>query len=145
MPVSNDSQSDPPIERRIQVRYAETDQMGVVYYANYLVWFEVARTEYCRQRGFRYADMERETGCYLIVTEAQCRYRAPARYDDTILLRCWIKSLRSRSVTFYYELFDDASGKLLAEGETSHAVMGRDGRLKSFPKRHHACLAGKGG
>ena len=133
----------PPIEHRVRVRYAETDQMGVVYYANYLVWFEVARTELCKHRGFSYADMERETDSYLVVTEARCRYRSPARYDDTILLRCWIRELRSRSMVFAYEAIDDASGRLLAEGTTTHAVTSREGRLKSFPKHHFACLAGR--
>jgi acyl-CoA thioester hydrolase len=131
------------IEHRIRVRYAETDQMGVVYYANYLVWFEEARTELCRRRGFRYADMEREADCYLVVTDARCRYRAPARYDDTVRLRCWVRILRSRSLTFAYEAYNDATGTLLAEGETTHVVLAKHGQLKSFPPHYYACLSGE--
>jgi acyl-CoA thioester hydrolase len=131
-----------PIEHRIRIRYAETDQMGVVYYANYLVWFEVARTELCQRRGFSYADMERKSDSLLIVTEATCRYRAPARYDDMIRLRCWVKSLRSRSVVFAYEVYHDASDQLLAEGETKHVVMDSQGRLKKFPPEYFKNLAG---
>jgi len=73
-------------ESRFRVRYAETDQMGMVYYANYLIWMEVGRSDYCRQCGFSYRDLEREEKAYLAVAEANCRYRAPARYDDEILV-----------------------------------------------------------
>ena len=75
-----------PHEQEIRVRYAETDQMGVAYYANYLVWMEVARVEHCRALGFDYRDMEREGGAFLAVTEASCRYRSPARYDDEVVV-----------------------------------------------------------
>ncbi|MGD8395451.1 MAG: thioesterase family protein [Candidatus Eiseniibacteriota bacterium] len=131
------------VEHRLRVRYAETDRMGVVYYANYLVWFEVARAEFCRQRGCRYADIERDTGSILVVTEARCRYRRPARYDDAIRLRCWVRDLRSRRLTFVYEILDDASGALLAEGETVHHVVDPEGRPKSLPRHLVERLAGR--
>jgi acyl-CoA thioester hydrolase len=130
------------IEHVIRVRYAETDQMGVVYYANYLVWFEVARTELCKRCGFRYADMERTTDSFLVVTEATCSYRSPARYDDQIRLRCRVSSIRSRAVVFTYEILNDDTGNLLAEGETKHVVMDSRGRLKKFPPEYHRLLGG---
>jgi acyl-CoA thioester hydrolase len=145
MADSNNCQCEEPVEHLIRVRYAETDQMGVVYYANYLVWFEVARTQLCKARGFSYADMERETDSHLVVTEARCHYRAPARYDDVVRLRCWVHALRSRSLVFAYEARDEATGRLLAEGDTKHVVMTGDGRLKSFPRRYYDCLAGTSG
>ncbi|HLH09766.1 MAG TPA: thioesterase family protein, partial [Terriglobales bacterium] len=89
----------------LRVRYAETDQMGVVYYANYLVWFEVGRTEFCRQHGFEYRDMEREDGLCIIVAEAQCRYKAPARYDDEILIKTRLTAVRRRVLVFGYEIY----------------------------------------
>ena len=73
-----------PVDTRLRVRYAETDQMGVVYYANYLIWMEVGRVEYCRAAGIRYRDMEDDDGILLVVAEANCRYLAPARYDDEV-------------------------------------------------------------
>ncbi len=78
------------------MRYAETDQMGVAYYANYLVWMEVGRVEYCRSVGFRYRDMETEDGVLLAVVEAHCRYLHPARYDDEIIIRTWIEKATRR-------------------------------------------------
>src|SRR3954451_11298118 len=85
-------------ESRVRVRYAETDQMGVAYYANYLVWFEVGRSQFCNDCGFSYRDMERETGLYLIVAEANCRYRIPARYEDELIVRTTIDALTRRTV-----------------------------------------------
>ncbi len=119
---------------RIRVRYGETDQMGVVYYANYLVWMEVARVAYCRESGFEYRDMEREGGAYLVVTEARCRYRAPARFDDEIDVACWVTESRSRTVRFAYEMRRD--GELVATGETLHTVTDRDGRMIRLPERY---------
>ena len=118
----------------IRVRYAETDQMGVVYYANYLVWMEVARVEYCRQAGFEYRDMEREAGARLAVTEARCQYRAPARFDDEVELVCWVTESRSRSVRFAYEIL--RGGELLASGETLHAVTDERGKTMRLPERY---------
>lgn len=122
------------VECAVQVRYAETDQMGVVYYANYLVWMEVARVAYCRQAGFEYRDMERESGAYLAVTEASCRYRSPARFNDTVRIVCRVTESRSRTVRFAYEMYRGA--ELLASGETLHTVTNAEGRMIRMPERY---------
>ena len=119
---------------KIRVRYAETDQMGVAYYANYLVWMEVARVEYCRHAGFEYRDMERQDGAFLSVAEARCQYRAPARFDDEVDLVCWVTESRSRSVRFAYEMLRD--GELLACGETLHVVTDSRGKMIRLPERY---------
>ena len=121
-------------ESRFRVRYAETDQMGMVYYANYLIWMEVGRSDYCRQCGFSYRDLEREEKAYLAVAEANCRYRAPARYDDEILVETEITRLDRRMLEFSYRIKNGAT--LLAEGRTLHVVIGPDGKPKSMPKRY---------
>ena len=124
----------------LRVRYAETDQMGVVYYANYFVWFEIGRTDFCRQHGFAYRDMERQDGLYIIVAEARCRYKAPARYDDEILVRTCVRSVRKRVVVFEYEVYRQINDELLAEGETVHVITDRDGRPRSLPDKYRDLL-----
>ena len=124
----------------LRVRYAETDQMGVVYYSNYLVWFEIGRTDYCRQHGFAYRDMEEEDGLYIIVAEARCRYKAPAHYDDEILVRTCLRAVRKRVLVFGYEIYNQMSDELLAEGETVHVVTDRDGRPRSLPEKYRELL-----
>jgi len=119
-----------------RVRYAETDQTGIVYYANYLGWFKIGRTHYCRQMGFAYRDMEREDGLYIMVAEARCRYKAPARYDDEILVRTHLNSCRKRVLVFGYEIFREASDELLAEGETVHVITDRDGHPRALPEKY---------
>lgn len=121
----------------MRVRYAETDQMGVVYHANYLVWMEVGRVEYCRNRGFRYRDLE-TAGILLAVVEANCRYLAPALYDDEIIVRTTIQEATPRLVKFGYRMFSSESGKLLAEGFTKHVFCGRDRRATKLPKQFHS-------
>ena len=123
-------------ETRVRVRYAETDQAGVVYHSNYLVWFEVGRVELCRDHGFNYRDMEREADALLPVTEAHVRYRIPAKYDEVILIRTRTSVIRSRAITFAYEVRRDADNTLLAEGETQHIVMDSQGRARSFPPEY---------
>ena len=118
----------------VQTRYAETDQMGVVYYANYLVWMEVARVAYCREAGFEYSDMERESGAYLAVTEARCSYRSPARFNDKVRIVCRVTEVRSRTVRFAYEM--RRGGELLATGETLHAVTNAQGKMIRMPERY---------
>lgn len=108
--------------------------MGIVYYANYLVWMEVARVEYCRQAGFEYRAMEREGGAFLVVTEAHCRYRAAARFDDEIDLACWVAESRSRSVRFAYEM--RRGGELVATGETLHIVTDTHGAIIRMPRKY---------
>jgi acyl-CoA thioester hydrolase len=115
------------------VRYAETDQMGMSYYANYLVWFEVGRAEYCRQRGFAYRDLERDHGVYLPVAEAYCRYLTPARYDEEILVRTRLSRIRTRAMTFHYQILRAADETLLAEGHTEHIVLNVEGRPRTLP------------
>jgi acyl-CoA thioester hydrolase len=121
-------------ETLLRVRYAETDKMGIVYYANYLVWFEIGRTDYCRARGFSYRDMEENDDAFLVVAESYCRYKAPAYYDDELIVRTHITELRKRSLRFGYEILRAADGQVVAEGETGHVVTDSDGRVRSFPE-----------
>src|SRR5688572_12791050 len=123
-------------ETRVRVRYAETDQAGVVYHSNYLIWFEVGRVELCRDYGFNYRDMETGADAFLPVTEASVKYRAPARYDDEIIVRTRVVELRSRAIRFAYEVLRANDGALLAEGETRHIVMNREGRARAFPEKY---------
>lgn len=124
------------VEARVRVRYAETDQMGVVYYANYLVWMEVGRVAYCRAVGFEYRDMEQNDGAMLAVTEAQCRYRTPARFDDEVRVVTWVSEVRSRTIRFGYELRRVGDERLLAEGETLHTVCDRQGKTIRLPEKY---------
>jgi acyl-CoA thioester hydrolase len=115
------------------VRYAETDKMGVVYHANYLVWFEIGRTEFCRARGFSYREMEENENSFLVVAESYCRYKAPAYYDDELIVRTRVTELRRRSLRFGYEMLRVSDGTVIAEGETGHVVTDGNGRVRSLP------------
>src|SRR4026207_2508953 len=126
-------------ETRFRVRYAETDKMGVVYYANYFVWMEVGRTDYCKTVGFSYRDMERDDA-NMAVASANCRYVAPARYDDEVLVRTSIERLSRRLVAFTYSISNGATGQLLAEGKTVHITVGKDGKICSIPDRYYDLL-----
>ena len=119
---------------RVRVRYADTDQMGVVYYANYLVWFEIGRTEWLRDAGWNYRDME-ETGISLPVIEAHCVYRQPARYDDEIEIRATASALTAARLRFDYQAVRTSDGTLVAEGHTVHAALGQNGRPCRLPVR----------
>lgn len=121
-------------ETLVRVRYSETDKMGIVYYANYLVWFEIGRAEYCRARGFSYRDMETNDDAYLVVAESYCRYKAPAFYDDELLIRTRITEMRRRSLRFGYEIVRVSDGQIIAEGETGHVITDGEGRVRSFPE-----------
>jgi acyl-CoA thioester hydrolase len=123
-------------ETRIRVRYAETDQMGVVYYANYLVWMEVARAELCRVCGFTYREMEREDGVLMVVAESNCRYASPARYDDEVTVKCWIEAAGSRMVTIAYEMRVAAEERKVASGFTRHIFVTRDFRPTRLPRKY---------
>ena len=127
-------------ETRLRVRYAETDQMGVVYYSNYLVWMEMGRVEYCRAAGLLYRDMERDDGVLLTVAEANCRYLAPAYYDDEVVVRTWIDRGSPRMVEFAYEMRRAESDRLLARGYTKHVFCGRDFRPCKLPKKYQLLL-----
>jgi acyl-CoA thioester hydrolase len=127
----------------IRVRYAETDQMGVVYYANYFVWFEVGRVELMRSLGFEYRELEEQDQCFLPVVEANCRYRAPARYDDVLTLETRVLNQRTSMIRFGYRLLREkpnAEPALLAEGETVHVVVDRAMQKTALPERFAAAL-----
>jgi len=132
-PASNSSSVG---ETRIRVRYAETDQMGVVYHANHFIWFEVGRVELLRQFGFSYRDMERDDGCFIAVVDARCRYKAPARYDEEIIVRTRLKNVRDSMVHFGYELVRADDGMLLAEGETVHVVTNAEMKTSTLPEKY---------
>lgn len=119
------------VECPVKVRYAETDAQRVVYHANYIVWFEVGRTEYCERAGYPYPRMEAE-GIFITVVEATVRYRKAARYGDTVTVRTWFGGLRSRGCTFLYEV-RHPDGSLSAEGETHHLFLDAAGRPVTVP------------
>ena len=124
------------VSTSFRVRYAETDQMGVVYYANYLVWFEIGRSEFCRKHGFEYRDMEREDGLYIIVAEASCRYKSSARYDDEVTVKTCLRAARRRVLIFGYEVYRQPDNALLADGETTHVIVNREGRPCALPEKY---------
>jgi acyl-CoA thioester hydrolase len=124
----------------LRVRYAETDQMGVVYYANYFVWFEVARAELLRALGWTYREME-DTGVRLPVIEAQCEYRRPARYDDQVDVRAEGRLTSAVRVEFIYEVIVRGQAGAAAAGRTVHAALGRDGRPCRLPDRIREAFA----
>jgi acyl-CoA thioester hydrolase len=123
-------------ETKIRVRYAETDQMGVVYHSNHLIWFEVGRGELMRQMGFSYRQMEREDGLYIAVAEAKCRYRAPVYYDEEVVVRTRLKRARPSVVVFRYELLRAETSEVLAEGETVHVITDSEMRVAKLPDRY---------
>ncbi|REJ78649.1 MAG: acyl-CoA thioesterase [Acidobacteria bacterium] len=127
-------------ETELRVRYAETDKMGIVHHSNYYVWFELGRSEFCRSRGFSYRDMEDNDGALLVVAESYCRYKSPAHYEDLLLLRTQIARIRSRSISFVYEVFRPSDDTVIAEGETMHIVVNRKNKIISLPKRYEAML-----
>jgi acyl-CoA thioester hydrolase len=124
----------------LRVRYAETDQMGVAYHTHYLVWCEVARTDHMRQRGATYRELE-ERGLRLAVVEAQVRYRQPARYDDLLSVRCWVREIASRRVTFGYAIERPADGTLLATASTALIALDATHRLSAIPPAVQRALA----
>jgi acyl-CoA thioester hydrolase len=122
-------------ETRVRVRYAETDQMGVVYHANYLVWFEVGRVEWIRQLGLDYKSMEQE-GCNIAVVEANVRYKAPARYDDELVVRTRLAQVRGAILRFVYAVHRAADDTLLCEGSTTHIAVDRSMKRTAIPARY---------
>jgi acyl-CoA thioester hydrolase len=123
-------------ETTVRVRYAETDRMGVVYYANYLVWFEIGRVETFRQMGFSYKEMEERDDSYVVVAESRCRHRRPALYDDLILIRTRLTEARSRTLRFAYEIRRQTTGELLATGETLHVICDGNNRPRILPEKY---------
>jgi acyl-CoA thioester hydrolase len=125
----------PASEARVRVRYAETDQMGVVYHSNYLIWFEVGRVELIRQLGLNYKQMEEE-GCGIAVVNVHVRYKAPARYDDELIIETRLLAARGAVVKFGYRILRITDGLLLCEGETMHVVVGVDMKKRSLPPKY---------
>jgi acyl-CoA thioester hydrolase len=123
-------------EARVRVRYAETDQMGVVYHSNYLIWFEVGRVELIRSMGLNYKRMEVEEGCGIAVVDVHVKYRAPARYDDEIVIKTRLLAARGAVIRFGYKVSRVDDGVLLCEGETVHVVVGKDMKKQCLPPRY---------
>jgi len=123
-------------ETTVRVRYAETDQMGVVYYGNYFTWFEIGRVEFCRQLGFEYKRMEIEDDSMLVVAKASCRYKHPARFDDLLTIRTRLTESKRRIIAFGYEILHQSSGDMVATGETVHVICDRLGRPRSLPEKY---------
>jgi acyl-CoA thioester hydrolase len=130
----------PSHESRLRVRYAETDQMGVVYHANYLVWMEIGRVELVRARGCNYKELEQTEGLFLSVVEVNCRFLYPARYDQEIIVSTEISSASSRVVEFSYRISLAETEQLLAEGRTRHVWLNREWRPVSLPERYRSLL-----
>jgi acyl-CoA thioester hydrolase len=128
-------------ETTLRVRYAETDQMGVVYHSNFIIWFEVGRVEMLRSLGFSYKEMEEQDDTHIVVVSVKCDYKKPARYDDQIRIRTRLTDARSRILRFAYEIFNDTTGELLATGETGHVTCDSQGRPKSLPEKYRAHFA----
>ncbi len=126
----------PAHQTRLRVRYAETDQMGVVYYANYLIWMEVARVEYCKSLGFRYRDMEIEDGVLLAVADAHCRYLSPARFDDEVIIETSLRDSSTRLARFGYVMSVESGGRKIARGETTHLFLNREMKPVRLPARY---------
>lgn len=118
-------------ETQIRVRYQETDNMGVVYYANYFIWLEVARTEYLRSAGVSYRHLE-ERGMYLMVASASCQYKAPARYDDVVRMQTWIPKIKNSSLDFAHKLY--IGDRLIATAESVHVFTNKIGKPIRIPK-----------
>jgi acyl-CoA thioester hydrolase len=133
--MSNVGVVRPASETRVRVRYAETDQMGVVYHSNYLIWFEVGRVEFIRQLGLNYKQME-EDGCGIAVVDLHVRYKAPARYDDELVIETRLVAARGAVVRFGYRILRVSDGLLLCEGETMHVVVGMDMKKRSLPRKY---------
>ena len=120
----------------LRVRYAETDQMGYVYYCNYYIYAEVGRVEYMREHGVNYRQMELEDDSFIVVAESMCRYLRPARYDDEIRIRTRISEFKRRTIRFVFEIFNNETGELLASGETVHVVCDCNGRPKALADKY---------
>jgi acyl-CoA thioester hydrolase len=132
-----DGESSGKHETRVRVRYAETDQMGVVYHANYLVWMEIGRVELVRSRGFNYKHLEQLEGLALAVIEVNCRYLSPARYDEEIIIQTEVTAATSRTIEFGYELRRAGpDGGVVATGSTRHMWVNREMRPTRLPEKY---------
>ena len=128
-------------ETRLRVRYAETDKMGVVYHSNYVIWFEVGRVELLRQLGFEYSTMEKQDDCHIPVVDLRVRYKAPALYDDEILIRTRLANVRASLLHFAYEVLRAGDGALLATGETMHIIVDNQFQRRALPEKYLKAFA----
>ncbi len=124
-------------ETAFHVRYAETDAMAIVHHASYIVYFEEGRSSYARQRGSDYAKIE-QSGFYLTVSEVGARYLKPARYSQQIVVRCWVEEMKSRALTFGYEITDQLTGELLVTGFSKHICITHTGQVTKLPDEWRA-------
>ena len=127
------------VETTFRVRYAETDQMGIVHHASYVVWLEEGRSNWMRVHGSSYAQFERE-GLVLAVTDLNVRYKRPARYDQPVTVRCWVESVRSRQMQFSYEIVDPATGEIFVAASTKHVCLDRNGKVVNIPEKWQTYL-----
>jgi len=123
-------------ETTLRVRYAETDQMGVVYHGNYFTWFEVGRVDFCRQMGLDYKQMELQDDSFIVVADAHCRFKKSARFDDVLVIRTKVLTSQRRTIKFGYEVVNSETKELIATGETTHVFCDRLGRPKSLPDKY---------
>ena len=130
-------------ETKLRVRYAETDRMGIVYHSNFVIWFEVGRVELLRQLGFEYSRMEAQDNCHIPVVDLRVRYKAPAQYDDEIVIRTELKNARSSLLHFSYEVFRERDRMLLATGETMHIIVDDKFERRALPEKYLKAFAKK--
>jgi acyl-CoA thioester hydrolase len=128
-------------ESRVRVRYAETDQMGVVYHANYLIWFEIGRVDFIRSLGMDYRSMEQEDGLGIAVVDVSARYKFPARYDDELKIETRLAAARGPVIKFHYKVLRDTDNVLLCEGETVHVVVDREMKKRPLPEKYASRFA----
>jgi acyl-CoA thioester hydrolase len=123
-------------DAQVRVRYAETDQMGVVYHSNYIVWFEVGRVELLRQLGFTYRDMEKLDDIHIAVADVHCRFKAPAMYDDLLTIRTRLVTVRGSILHFAYDILRAEDDRLLAQGESIHIVVDSQFQRRHLPQKY---------
>ncbi len=139
MPTHAESAAVPQVfEAPVRVRYAETDQMGVVYHSNYIIWFEVGRVEMMRQLGLVYRDLEKHDDIHIAVADVHCRFKAPALYDDLLTIRTRLVNVRGSVLHFGYEIVRPEDGKLLAEGESVHIAVNSKFERMHLPQKYLA-------
>jgi len=127
-------------ETKIRVRYAETDKMGIVHHSNYYVWFELGRSDYCRNRGFSYLEMEEKDNLLMVVAESYCRYKSPAFYEDLLTVKTRIEKMKSRGIEFVYQILRPSDMTIIAEGKTTHIITDHEKRIRTLPDKYRKPL-----
>ncbi len=127
-------------ETEIRVRYAETDKMGIVHHANYYVWFELGRSDYCRARGFSYLEMEEKDNLLMVVAESYCRYKSPSFYEDLLTVKTRIEKMKSRGIVFVYEILRKSDETIIATGKTTHIMTDLEKNIRSLPEKYRRSL-----